>query len=115
MQKSVPIESQYESGEEKEFRDKTYGEFYPLKIITDRLFLDTLYNYDITQKVKMINSVFLGIDQIEIDDSFFSFFRLTKKLMKYINISKKWTFVTNRKRAQWSAVLQLLLQVAATG
>ena len=40
----------------------------------------------------MINSVFLGIDQIEIDDSFFSFFRLTKKVMKYINISKKWTF-----------------------
>ena len=63
-----------------------------MKVITERLFLDTLYNYDVNQKVKMTNSIFLGIDKIEVDDSYYSFFRLTKKIMEYINIRKKWSF-----------------------
>ena len=57
----------------------------------------------------MINSVFLGIDQIEIDDSYFSFFRLTKKMMKYVNISKKWIFYQDQSYYSINDVVPVII------
>jgi len=46
--KTVVIEGIYENNASGEhFRDLTNGDFYPLRVTADRLFLDTLYNYDV--------------------------------------------------------------------
>ena len=48
-----------------------------------------LYDYDVTQKIKPVHSVYLGIDKIMVDDSYIL---TSKKILEYINIKKIWKF-----------------------
>ena len=84
------VEGKYESRDTSEhFRDLTNGDFYPLRVTADRLYLDTLYNYDTNQKVKLINSVYFGIDKLMVDDSYIGGAR---KVLEFMNLKKIWKF-----------------------
>ena len=90
--KTVVVEGNYENQpvhDDSHFRDLANGEFYPLRVQADRLYMDTLYNYETNQNLKLINSVYMGIDKLLVDDSYIG---AAKKIIEFINVKKIWKF-----------------------
>lgn len=94
--KTVVVEGIYENqpvDEEGHFRDMKNGDFYPLRVQAERLYLDTLFNYEAAQKLKLVNSVYLGIDKIMVDDSYIG---ASRKILEFINAKKIWKFYQDK-------------------
>ena len=63
MLKAVVVEGHYENDQTPDqFRDLSHDDFYPLKVSAERLYLNTLVDYDSSKNLRLINSVYLGID-----------------------------------------------------
>jgi hypothetical protein len=48
----------------------------------NRIFLDSLYDYDHTAKMKLLNSIYLGVDKLVEENGFF------QQILQYINVRK---------------------------
>ena len=116
-EKKSPLEELTESEDDGEevFKDRTHGNFYPIRVQMDRIYLDMLYNYEYKEESLKINSISLGIDKIMVDDSYIGG---AKKVMDYVNMKKFWNFNSEKKWYSYNGnrpVIVFEVQLAASG